>query len=174
MAKDFKDWWRRNKDRINAARRAKYRADPRYREKKKEEFRDYYQGTRQAVTPVDRRTVVSGTGRMFVTIGRVARIINRRTNSIRRYHVQGVIPEPRYYDARGWRLYTPSQAELMRNVFSRMDDPNDNTITTLGDVRRALRAGWMEMTQVEEEVTSGSEETVTGRRSRNQARGRAG
>jgi DNA-binding transcriptional MerR regulator len=173
MAKtfDYKTWWEKNKEERNAIRRAKYRQDPRYRETQKERFRAHYLETRQNIEPVDRRTVVSGAGRLYVTIGRVARLIGRQTNSIRRYHKMGVIPEPRFYDARGWRLYTPSQTELMRNVFSRFDNANDDTIRTLGDVRRALEAGWMESTPIEEVASGTQEAAVEGRRSRT-SRGR--
>jgi DNA-binding transcriptional MerR regulator len=172
MAKtfDYKTWWKKEKEKRNAERRAKYRSDPRYRETQKRRFREHYQETRQNIQPVDRRTVVSGSGRLFVTIGRVGRLIGRQPNSIRRYHKQGVIPEPRFYDARGWRLYTPSQTELLRNVFARFDNPNDQTVRSLADIRRMLEAGWQEMTPLEievEEETRGHQEAATqGRRSR--------
>lgn len=180
MAKnfDYKTWWAKEKEARNADRRAKYRQNPLYREQKKEEFREYYRGTRVDTQPVDRRTIISGSGRLFVTIGRVSRMIGRESNSIRRYHKQGVIPEPRFYDARGWRLYTSAQTRLLVEAFRRLDNPDDTTVRTLGDVRRMLEAGWAEMTPIEigvEEEARGSQETaVAGRRSRASNRGGAG
>lgn len=151
---DFKSWWSLHGADVNAKRRAAYRQDPQYRDDKKKEFREHYRRARRNMTPVDRRTVVSGSGRLYLTIGRVARIIRRDANSIRRYHKMGVIPEPRFYDSRGWRLYTPSQADFMRRVFERLDNPENTSVRSLTDVRRLLDRRWVELSRIEE-VTSG-------------------
>ncbi len=94
--------------------------------------------------PIDRRTIVTEDGARFVSIGRVSRMIGRETASIRRYHRMGVIPQPLFFDRRGWRLYSVDQVMLLRRVFRRLENPEDQEVRNLMHVRNLLQTEWAE------------------------------
>lgn len=139
----YKDWYRRNRHSLNERRREKYNTNPAYRARIRRQAQESYAAKRNPV-PVDRRTIVDKTGRKYWSIGRIARLINRKVLTVRQYHKTGVLPQPTYFDSRGWRLYTPSQAALLRMVFRRLDDPNDTTVQSLADVTDLVIERWDE------------------------------
>lgn len=139
---DFKDWWALNKEAQNAKRREKYRTDPQTRQRARSSALRRYRTTQRRETQIDRRTVVTEDGTRYISIGRMSRLIGRTVMSIRRYHRMGIIPDPLYCDARGWRLYTITQAALLRRVFRRFEDRNDLGVKNLRDVARLVGAEW--------------------------------
>lgn len=139
MAWDFDEWYEENKERLSRERKLKYRSNKEYREKRKAASRDYYDRTKRRLRPVDRFSVSNKRGERFVTIGRVAALINRHVETVRGYHRRGVIPNPTVFDSRGWRLYTQEQLNLMVSAFHRLDGGD---LGSLAEVAQALARGW--------------------------------
>lgn len=142
MVWDFEKYWRENKEKINKERRDKYHANPEHRTELREKAKRNYEKTRRRMVPIDRRTVVSEDGKRYWSIGRIARLIGRNITTIRRYHKDGIIPEPKYFDKRGWRLFDTNQANIMRQAFRRLDDEDDKSVTSLKDVTALLIPLW--------------------------------
>jgi DNA-binding transcriptional MerR regulator len=57
-------------------------------------------------------------GTRLLSIGKLGEVINRKPDTIRTYHRNGVIPELKHFDSRGWRLYTFYQARLLQRAFT--------------------------------------------------------
>jgi len=138
----FTDWYDRNKEELNAKRRKKYAENAQFRKKTQDKARESYRKNRRVTNPADRRTVVDESGERYFSIGRVARLIGRQPESVRKLHRMGVLPDPVYYDSRGWRLYNRAQALLIRQVFRRLEDKADTDVKSLADVREVLHAEW--------------------------------
>jgi len=138
----FKEWYRKNKAEFNRNRRAKYRENPNVREKAQRSALTTYRARRRRMVQVDRRTIVDANGQRFFSVGRIAKLIGRQIETVRYYHRLGIIPDPTYFDSRGWRLYTRGQAILVRRAFVRLADENDSEVTSLDDVRRILSEEW--------------------------------
>jgi len=135
----FKEWYEDNRERLSVKRKAKYRNDPEYRRKALERARRYYKLKRKKMVPADRRLVVAPDGSRYLTIGKLSKLINRSIQTIRAYHRQGVIPNVRHTDGRGWRLYTPGQAALLRKVFRAFDE---GKLGSLEQVKRVVHKYW--------------------------------
>jgi hypothetical protein len=138
----FKEWWDKNKERLNKERREKYHSDPEFRQLAKEKSRRNYRIVRRRDNPVDRYAIRDANGNRYWTIGRIARIINRPIPTIRSYHIAGVLPEPTVVDSRKWRLYTSAQAALLRQAFKALDDPTDSTMQALADITAFVTPRW--------------------------------
>lgn len=123
MKKDwtYKDWYQRNKEMLSERRKAKYKKDKKRREKIREKARLYYQKFEKVKEPKDRRTVSSGKTE-FVTIGKLSEMIGRDDHTIRTYHKAGILPSPDAFDNRGWRLYHPKVAKIIKKAFELFDD----------------------------------------------------
>jgi hypothetical protein len=139
----FKDWWEKNKKKENKKRREKYRSDPGFREDAKDKAKQNYLARRKRTTPVDRRTIRSSDGTRYLSIGRIARLINRPIPTIRSYHKSGILPSTAV-DSRNWRLYTTNQAKLLRHAFKALDDPSDSSVKSLADVSALVSSRWEE------------------------------
>ncbi len=144
MARTFQDWYNENKDRLSAERKLEYRRNPVLRQRRQRQALTRYRTLKRRERPIDRRSVVNQEGARFISIGRLSHLISRDVMSIRRYHRQGVIPEPLFHDARGWRLYSMEQAILLRRVFRRFEDREDDGVKNLRDVAALLLASWRE------------------------------
>lgn len=140
----FKTWWDKNKEERNRLRREKYASNRPHRDRLKEKALEHYRNSVRRDRPIDRRSVVTEDGIRFMSIGRLARLIGRQIDSVRRYQRMGVIPEPMYFDTRGWRLYTVNQAMLLRRVFQRFENKEDLEVRNLNDVAALLHAEWQE------------------------------
>lgn len=121
MSWSYKEFYEANKKEISRKRKVRYRKDRTYREKARSTSRSYYVRVRKKEVPSDRRVLSSPEGDRLMTIGRLSELIHRNIDSIRRYHRQGVIPEPAKFDSRGWRLYTREQASVLMSAFRRLD-----------------------------------------------------
>ena len=113
-----------NRGKLLLQRRDRYANDPIYRRRMKRLARDNYakrtEGqVKQVVRPGVMRTP---DGSILYTVGVAAKASNRKVQTIRKYHRSGVIPNPLFYDKRGWRLYTKEQILLLRTVFQALDD----------------------------------------------------
>lgn len=154
MTWSYKEWYRQNKEKVNAKRRKKYDEDAAFREKTQTRALEGYHAKRKTMAPTDRRTVVDEQGERFFSIGRIARLIGRQIESVRKYHRMGILPDPTYFDARGWRLYTRQQALLIRQVFRRFQEQTDVEVRTLADVRRVLHERWAEVSKEDDSGAS--------------------
>jgi hypothetical protein len=120
-------------------RRERYHRDTPYRKKLKKNFRRYYRNHLQKDVAVDRREIVDGQGRKFLSIGKVADLINRKPETLRKYHNDSFLPTPKFYDTRGWRLYSKPQAELLMTAFKLFDNGKLKSLTEVGIY---VRKGW--------------------------------
>lgn len=139
MSFDYKDWYQENKKVIARKRKLKYHKDAEYRTLCKERARDYY--NRNERRPLEARFFRRVNGVDYITIGKLAKIIKRTTQTIRQYHDNCVIPEVNIVDSRGWRLYTLEQARIISSVFARY---NKDKIRTLKEVSDQIKKKWKE------------------------------
>lgn len=141
MAFNYKDWYEKNKVRLSEKRKKDYKEKPAVRKAARKRASNYYKSHKKVMDPVDRMVVKTADGYKFFSIGKVARAINRKLDTVRRYHAKGVIPEPKYYDSRGWRLYTREQALLLQKAFKNLDTEK---FKSLGEVSEYLTERWEE------------------------------
>jgi hypothetical protein len=153
----FKEFWDKNKDEKNAERRRKYNSDPEYHKRVRKKAKESYNRRIKKMKPTDRQTIVDNSGKKYWSIGRLSRIINRTIIVIRRYHMDGVIPLPTFYDTRGWRLYSTHQVSMMRKAFKQLDE---GSMKSLSELTKFLTENWEEPDAKEE----GDKETKRGDR----------
>jgi len=134
---NYKEWYKANKKRLSKERKEKYESDHDHRAKIQADAKAYYHATNAGVKR-DRKTLTDGKT-TFITIGKISEMINRKVQTIREYHNTAVIPEPSFYDSRGWRLYTFEQANLIKKIFAAFDRKE---IKSLTDVSEILHAKW--------------------------------
>jgi len=108
-----------HKDEIRERRKQKYAEDPEYREEVKRRWRDWWARTH---IPTDPTMVIDEKGKKYFSISHLSDAINRKVNTIQRYHALGVLPEATYFSTRGWRLYTIEQMNLLGSLFMEVDD----------------------------------------------------
>lgn len=135
-----KDWYhnRGGKESIARRRRNRYKTDPAYRALQKKRARDHYKQKKKKLSPVDRTVVRADSGR-YLTIGRAAAAINRKVQTVRMYHKNGVFPEAKFFDSRGWRLYTADQVGMLRDQFQRLDS---GELSSLAELSRVVKSLW--------------------------------
>lgn len=127
--KYFHDYYEKNKKKIAAKRRKKYREDATYREQLKERSRQATQrrrkvgrmvpefmlddtkfdGRRMKLIPVGKSSVCVYLGKLL------ADAIGVTTMTISLWNKEGVIPPPSFQGSDGRRWYTKPYIELMRN-----------------------------------------------------------
>ena len=117
MSWDYKTYYEKNKAKINAKRRRKYRTDSQYRKKVLARSRKYQKTKKTEQLPPG---VVRGEGgRLYGTVGRAAMMMGLSPNTIRSYERRGVLPPASHYDDRGYRLYTVAQLTLLKVEYRR-------------------------------------------------------
>lgn len=114
-----KEYYQKNKERLSIRRKRKYKNDLSYREGIRRKSRNYSRMRRERSS--GKKGVVSSSKGTFITIGRLSKIIGKGISTIRAYHRKGILPNPIYFDTRGWRLYTLNQAILLRKAFKSFD-----------------------------------------------------
>ena len=132
---NYASYYGKNKEDINRRRRERYRANPELRKRVKKRNEKYYEENKTERS--DRRIVKSKKG-VFFSMGVFSKSINRKPQTVREYHRDGVIPDPLHFDTRGWRLYTRSQTLLAKQLFEKYDQkeiPKEELIIL-------LREGW--------------------------------
>ncbi len=134
MAWSYKKWYRENKSKLSRRRKRRYHNDESFREQVKDRANKYYQRRRRKAVPVDRTVIRSRAGEHYISIGKLATFINRKSDTIRQYHRTGVLPSPSFYDTRGWRLYTQKQARLLRRAFMDLDSGRIESLSALTKV----------------------------------------
>lgn len=120
MTWSFREYYRKNRAKIATKRRSRYRTDPNYRRTIRLRSHLIYHKKRQGVPPKDRQVMLAE-GERLITIGKLAQLIGRDITVIRKYHRDGIIPDPTHFDSRGWRLYTRAEVSVIQLVF-RMKD----------------------------------------------------
>jgi len=141
MTWTFNDWYKTNRKALSKKRKAKYRQDKIFRESVKKRARDHYRNRTKDRVPYDRLSVRDDSGVHFITIGRLSKMLGRKTQTIRGYHASKVIPPCTVFDQRGWRLYSPKQAMLLRKAFGMFDR---GELVMLNDVKQFILNGWEE------------------------------
>jgi hypothetical protein len=134
MAFVYKEWYEKNREKVNAKRRKKYAESARYREKLKRQSRKFW---RDNYTPSDATMIKDKNGIKYYSISHFARAINRAVVTVQGYHSSGVLPEP-FYNTRGWRLYTKGQIALASKLFKAVDEGKIN----LEELRAVLAKKW--------------------------------
>ena len=132
---NYASYYQTHKDKINRRRRERYQTDPKIKDTVRRRNKTYYTNTRKE--PSDRRIVKSKKGNFF-SMGVFAKAINRKPQTIREYHRDGVIPDPLNFDTRGWRLYTREQTILAKKLFTSYDKKE----ITKADLIILLQEGW--------------------------------
>jgi len=138
------------RDKIRKRKKERYWYDEEHREKVKKAARDY-QRSRAKDSRADRMMIISTAGVRYLTIGRIARMIRRSIYMVREYHRLGVIPTPTQFNARGWRLYTREQANLLQHTFRRWDRREFECLAQVGAV---LHKKWREYDREEDDEES--------------------
>lgn len=120
----FEEYYRENKDKVNAERRRKYQADPGYRERVLRASRDYRKRQRddedrvrlpRYQTPVSRETGDGGLLQLF-SVGAFAAFLGRSVQAINHWEKAAVLPPTPYRDERGFRYYTHEMMEVVREA----------------------------------------------------------
>ena len=139
---DHAEYYRKNREQILAKRKRRYRSDNAYREAILARRRTARRRQREEkrAAGLDDRRVIRTDRTTYVSIGRLAGMINRQVQTIRNYHREGVLPEPLAHDSRGWRLYTVSQATMMAQLFRQYDSDTIDRQQLIDQIR----AGWEE------------------------------
>jgi len=139
MAWTFKDWYDKHSKELSRKRKLKYKRDKLHRERIQRKSRSYYKNHSKDRIPADRLSVRDTDGVHYITIGKMAKMIGRKAQTLRGYHVDLVIPPCTVFDHRGWRLYSPKQAMLIRKAFGMYDR---DEISMLSGVGKFLANNW--------------------------------
>ena len=132
----YKDWYEKNRGDLLARRRAKYRSDPEYAEKCKENARDYRKRAKKTERKEgpqtrERKPVlvdVGGQQRKGWSVGHLAKRINRSVPTSNHWAKHGLLPETPIRSDGGARLYTDAmimavgEAVGRRGQVSRRDE----------------------------------------------------
>ena len=136
MASDWKftDWYAEHGDQLNKKRRSRYDTDPEYKKKvlaanrvsrakhREENLKERAEERAAIKAKAPRpwkeveRTIDGKAGVVLVTIGALAKAINRSKIGIRLLEKKGVIPKPTIRNKQGERLYTPEMVEKIRSI----------------------------------------------------------
>jgi len=142
---DYKDWYAKNRDRILADKKKKYKEDQAYRDRILNASKGRYV---QKDVPKDRKVIVTSAGEYY-SISRVAEIIKREIQTVRNYHKALVIPEPLAFDTRGWRLYNKHQVDLLADTFAKFDS---GELKSLAEVADILQHDWQKNVKEEAKI----------------------
>lgn len=143
-----KDYYEEHKSVILNNRKRRYDSDASVRNKAKQHSIQQYLKKKKRNPPTDRRVIINADGKLFYTIGKVAKALGKSVHTIRCYHRERetkyntqaqVIPDPTHTDQRGYRLYTQYQMSLLKKIFKAFDD---GRIATLAEVNTILKKFW--------------------------------
>jgi len=137
MAWTFSSYWKRNGREINKKRRRRYHNDDAYRKVQQMRSRNYYRRKKKKVVKANRKIVGPG----FYSIGQLSENINRAIQTIRAYHRKGILPEPKFTDKRGWRLYSKEDMLLLKRAFKRLDQGS----VSLSELSEYVKERWEEV-----------------------------
>lgn len=117
----FEQYYDENRDSINEKRRKKYQEDPEYRDRVLKASRDYRE--RQRREPRVRMprfqkpiTYTAGDGSevQLFSVGAFAAFLARSVQAINHWEKSGILPRTPYRNSRGFRCYTRSMMEIVR------------------------------------------------------------
>ncbi len=107
-----RDWYRTNREKHNADRRAKYQTDEKYRSIVKERSREYKRANPKHEGSL---RLVNGELTRMYRIGEVAQYLNCSIRTIRRWEEKGIIPHSSFPDCIH-RVYKMHQVGLMMRL----------------------------------------------------------
>lgn len=117
---NFKQWYAKNKDELNAARKERYHSDPEYRQKIIERQKIARHKKPRPVTPIERRSFreIDGKKTQVFRIGAVCEYAGCSERTLRGWEQDGLIPPPTIPGRH--RVYTEHQALLLRGFARRL------------------------------------------------------
>lgn len=134
----YRDWYKKNRGRLNKQRRDRYRDDFEFREKTKAQARDSYRKRRARLPRPVAGIFVDSKGRAFYTLRIIQEVTGVSAWMLRHYHKEEVIPACKYFTPSGWRLYDENQKSLLAEAFERFRaDPNRKS-----KIRMYLQGRW--------------------------------
>jgi len=148
-----KDYYKEHCEKIRAKRRKMYDSNASFRNKAKQNSIEQYHAKRKLNPPTDRQVIINADGKLYYTIGKVAKALGKSVHTVRCYHrerdtIYGhqaqVIPDTTHTDQRGYRLYTQYQMSLLRKVFKAFDE---GKIASLAEVNTILKKFWKRKVQ---------------------------
>lgn len=117
----FKGYYDEKKDLILDARKKRYAEDPAYREKVLAASRNYRKSQRTETRVKPRRyqkpisgTSADGTEVQLSSVGALAILLQRSVQAINHWQKRGLLPDTPYKDGRGFRFYTASMMEVIK------------------------------------------------------------
>ena len=150
MASDweFKGWYKKHGKQLNDSRRERYKTDPEYRKqvleanrasrsKRREETVKERSAQHFAIkTKVSRQykevdRVIDGKDVKLMTIGALAKALDRSKLGVRLLEKNGVIPKAPFRNEQGERLYPPEMIEEIKKLMKaqgRLDDQKTHTV----------------------------------------------
>lgn len=143
-----KEYYDDNKAAISAVKKKRYQEDRMYRQQVQLTSIEYYNKYQKRRNPIDRRIIQDG-DKCYYTIGKLAKALGKSVFTIRSYYKPiirksrviryPIMPDPIYYDSRGWRLFNKRQIILCVKVFKKFNSGELKTLTEVGDI---LLKGW--------------------------------
>jgi hypothetical protein len=120
----FEEYYKKNKDSVNAERRRKYHEDPSYRERVLKASRKYRKSQRddedrvrlpRYQTPLSKEAGDGGSLQLF-SVGAFAVYLGRSVQAITHWEKSGILPPTPYRDDRGFRYYTREMMDVVRSA----------------------------------------------------------
>lgn len=120
----FDEYYAKNKEKVNAERRRKYKENPEYRDRVLKASRDYRKRQRddedrvrlpRYQTPVVKDTGDGGAVQLF-SVGAFASYLGRSVQAINHWEKSEILPPTPYRDGRGFRYYTRDMMEVVRQA----------------------------------------------------------
>lgn len=136
MAWSFTEWYEENKREFLKKRKLKYILDKKFRDNMKERSRNYYKENLKKNYP---RTVMIIKGKKFLTIGGLAQLIKRNEQTIREYHMKGILPETDRGNDRGWRVYSIPRTKIIKEAFEMF---GREELKSLKEVKEYVHERW--------------------------------
>jgi hypothetical protein len=124
MGFSYDRWYRDNRSSLSRGRRLRYHTDEAYRKQCVKRASAAYRKRKRSglIERTDCKVIRRNDGTRYFTIGKLSKAINKKIYTIRDYHRKGILPEPSFYDSRGWRLYSEHQVLLLKRVFRLFDE----------------------------------------------------
>lgn len=135
----FKQYYKEHRVELLRKKKERYAKDAKYKKDAKKRSRLRYLALRAKKPILDRKTIIGKRGERYLTIGKLSIMINRGQDAIRRYHKRGVIPMPKHFDTRGWRLYSVHEALVLQEAFVQLDR---RLLSNLTEVARFIKSKW--------------------------------
>lgn len=128
MGWSFRVWWKKNKGRVNRARRARYESDPKYRDAILKAQREQDPKQKPAVEVVKmvprkrsrylkpKMVPVNGSVLEVRSLGVLADMLGVSDEAVKLWERDGVIPPATYVDSHGRRWYSDAYLSMLQTT----------------------------------------------------------